>query len=177
MKSIGRSFEFFRMRHLYRVLLTSLVLVVFLTGCQGTMLSAGNKGQTIVPSAQIQLVKVGEQSGRFSDGYVTVNYKSTATGGNLQMSGVVRFGSALVGNFQIVQTFDLGLLLADAKGKVLMQQGLTTAVENNVSDPVSFNTTVFLPPQAAFMAFSYNGQAYGGGGESPTSFWADPVER
>jgi hypothetical protein len=162
---------------LRHVLLTALLMGVFLTGCQGTMLSTSNKGQTIVPSAQIQLVKAGEQSGRFSDGYVTVNYKCTATGGNLQMSGVVRFGSALVGNFQIVQTFDLGLLLGDPQGKVLMQQSLTTAVENNVSDQVTFNTTVFLPPQAASMAFTYNGVAYGGGGESPTSFWADPVER
>ncbi len=162
---------------LRHALLIALSVGVLLTGCQGTMSSTGNKGQTIVPSAQIQLVKAGEQSGRFSDGYVTVTYRCTATEGNLQMSGVVRFGSALVGNFQIVQTFDLGLLLADGQGKVLLQQSLTTAVENNVSDPVNFDTTVFLPPQAGFMAFTYNGMAYGGGGESPTSFWADPVER
>jgi hypothetical protein len=177
MKPANASFEFFRMRHPGYVLLAVLVMVGCLTGCQGTMLSTSNKGQTIVPSAQIKLVKAGEQSGRFSDGYVTVNYKYAASGGNLQMSGVVRFGSALSGNFQIVQTFDLGLLLGDVQGKVLMQQSLATAVENNVSDPVNFNTTVFLPPQATSMAFTYNGQAYGGGGESPTSFWADPVER
>ena len=58
-----------------------------------------------------------------------------------------------------------------------MLQRLTTAMENSVSDPVNSNTTVFLPPQAAFMAFTYNGQAYEASGESPTTFWADPVER
>ena len=93
------------------------------------------------------------------------------------MNGKVKFGSAINGNFMTVQTFDLGLLLGDATGKVLLQQGLTTAVEADVSSSQDFNATVILPPQAVSMAFSYNGVAYGGGGESPTSFWADPVER
>jgi hypothetical protein len=156
------------------VLLTVLVLGVSLAGCQGTM--GGIKGQHIQKPAQIALVKTGQQSGKFSDGYVTVKYKYTAAGGNLQISGIASFESAISGNFAIVQTFDLGLLLADDQAKILLQQGLTTAVENSVSDPVNFTNTVFLPPQAAFMAFTYNGQAYGDG-LSPTTFWADPVER
>jgi len=160
------------------LLVALVVAVAYLTGCQGTMLSTTNVGQTIKPSAQINLVKTGPQSGQFSDGYVAVNYKYTASGGNLQINGVVQFGTAIVGNFRTVQTFDLGLLLGDSQGKVLMQQGLTTAVENSVSSPVNFSTTVLLPLQAATMAFSYNGTAYGGvGSDSPTSFWADPVER
>ena len=177
MKSLRASLQFYQMKHLSGVLLTLLVAGVFLIGCQGTMLSTSAKGQTIQPSAQIKLVKTGPQSGQFSDGYVTVNYKYTVSGGNLQMSGVVQFGSAINGNFQVVQTFDLGLLLGDATGKVLMQQGLTTAVEVGVSSSQNFNTTVILPPQAVTMAFTYNGVAYGAGGTSPTSFWADPVER
>lgn len=177
MKSLRAWIQFYRMEHLSGVLLTLLVVGVFLTGCQGTMLSTSAKGQTIQPAAQIKLVKTGPQSGQFSDGYVTVNYKYTASSGNLQMSGVVQFGSAISGNFLVVQTFDLGLLLGDATGKVLLQQGVTTAMEVNVSSSQNFNTTVVLPPQAATMAFTYNGSAYGAGGESPTSFWADPVQR
>jgi hypothetical protein len=177
MSSSSASIQFYRMNHLSGVLLTLLMVGVFLTGCQGAMLSTSAKGQTIQPAAQIKLVKTGPQSGQFSDGYVTVNYKYTASGGDLQMSGVVQFGSAISGNFLVVQTFDLGLLLGDATGKVLMQQGLATAVEANVSSSQNFNTTVVLPPKAVSMAFTYNGVAYGAGGESPTSFWADPVER
>ena len=177
MKSLRASIQFYRMKHLSGVLLMLLVVGVFLTGCQGTMLSTSAKGQTIQPAAQIKLVKTGPQSGQFSDGYVTVNYKYTASSGSLQMSGVVQFGSAISGNFLVVQTFDLGLLLGDATGKVLLQQGVTTAMEVNVSSSQNFNTTVVLPPQAATMAFTYNGSAYGAGGESPTSFWADPVQR
>jgi len=174
---VKTSCEFSRIKHPMRCLMSMLVMGFFLSGCQGTMLSTTNKGQTIQPSARINLVRTGPQSGQFSDGYVTVNYQYTAASGNLQMSGVVRFGSALSGNFEVVQTFDLGLLVGDAQGKVLMQQGLTTAMEASVSSSVNFNTPVILPPQAATMAFSYNGMVYGGRGESPTSFWADPVER
>jgi hypothetical protein len=177
MKSLAASFPLFKMRHLRRGLLTSLAAVFFLGACQGTMFSTSYKGQSIVSSARIQLVKAGQQSGQFSDGYVTLDYKYNTDGGNLQISGKIKFGSAISGNFQIVETFDLGILLADAQGKILLQQGLATAVGNDVSQAVNFNTVVVLPPRATFMAFTYNGQAYGGGGESPTSFWADPVER
>ena len=176
MKSPRASIQFHRMKHLSGVLLTLLVVGVFLTGCQGTMLNTTNVGQTIKPSARIGLVKAGQQSGQFSDGYVTVNYNYTAASGNLQMSGVVQFGSAITGNFTGVQTFDLGLLLGDAQGRVLMQQGLTASPPINVSSSVNFNTNLLLPPQATSMAFTYNGTAYGTQGD-PTSFWADPVER
>lgn len=175
MRLLGALFHWFKMQHLGRLFLTVLVTGAFLTGCQGTL--GGVKGQHIQQPAQIALVKAGQQSGKFSDGYVTVKYRYTATDGSLQLAGTVVFESAIAENFDMVQTFDLGLLLADTQGKVLMQQGLTTAVENYASDPVDFNTTVFLPPQAVLMAFTYNGQAYGGGGQSPTTFWADPVER
>ena len=177
MKSSRGSFEVYRMKRFGCVFFVLLAVGVFLIGCQGTMFSTSYKGQSIQPSAQIKLVKAGQQAGQFSDGYVTVNYRYTAADGNLQMSGVVQFGSAISGNFLVVQTFDLGLLLADTRGKILMQQGLATAVETDVSSSVNFNTTIILPPQTATMAFTYNGQAYGSGGESPTSFWADPVER
>jgi hypothetical protein len=165
-----------RARHPGCVLLALLGAVAYLTGCQGTMLNTTNVGQTIKPSARIGLVKIGQQSGQFSDGYVTVNYQYTAAFGNLQMSGTVQFGSAITGNFMGVQTFDLGLLLGDAQGRVLMQQGLTASPPINVSGSINFNANLLLPPQATSMAFTYNGTAYGTQGD-PTSFWADPVER
>ncbi len=177
MKSPRASIQFYRMKHLSGVLLALLVVGVFLTGCQGTMLSTSAKGQTIKPAAQIKLVKTGPQSGQFSDGYVTVNYQYTVSGGNLQMSGTVQFGSAITMNFNSVASFDLGLLLGDAQGRVLMQQGLTAASDQSSSSSINFNTPVLLPPRATCMAFTYNGQVFGGGGESPTSIWADPVER
>lgn len=177
MKSFRASPGSFGSQRLIWVLLMVWVTGMCLIGCQGTLLSASGKGQTIQPSAQIKIVQTDPQSGLFSDDYVSVKYKYTASGGNLQISGSVRFESAIRGNFLIVQTFDLGLLLGDETGKVLLQQGLTTAVEADVSSSQNFHTTVILPPQAVTMAFTYNGVAFGSGGTSPTSFWADPVVR
>jgi hypothetical protein len=47
----------------------------------------------------------------------------------------------------------------------------------NVAEPIEFITSVFLPPQAAFMAFTYKGQVYAAEGENPTTIWSDPVVR
>lgn len=151
-----------------------VVAAMLVSGCQGTL--GGVKGQHIQKQAQIPIVKTGQQSGKYSDGYVTVKYKYTATDSSLQLSGVASFDSPISGNFSTVQTFDLGLLLGDEQAKILLQQGLTTAVENSVSDVVNFTNNVLLPPQAGMMAFTYNGMAYGDG-LSPTTFWSDPVER
>jgi hypothetical protein len=142
------------------------------------MLNTTNLGQTIKPPDRIGFVKTGQQSGQFTDGYATVNYNCTVNGNSMRMSGVVQFSPAIVGNFRTIQSFQISLVLGNSQGRVLTQQGLSAAVENSVSSPVDFNTTVPLPLQAATMAFSYNGTAYGGvGSDSPTSFWADPVER
>lgn len=176
MKSSTALREFSRPRGLVWVLLLVWMAGVCLAGCQGT-LTRGNVGQTIQPSAQIKIVKTDPQSGVFDDDYVTVKYKYIASEGSLQVSGSVRFDSAISENFLVVQTFDLGLLLGDETGKVLLQQGLTTAVEADVTSSQSFHTTVILPPQAVTMAFTYNGMAFGSGGTSPTSFWSDPVVR
>lgn len=150
---------------------------LLLSGCQGTMLNTSNIGQTIQPAARIALVSTGPQSGRFSDGYVTVHYRYTPASGNLQMSGTVQFGSAITGNFTMVQTFDLGLLLGDAQGRVLMQQGLTASPPTSVSDSLDFNTNLLLPSQAVSMAFTYNMLVNAEGRGDPTTLWADPVER
>ena len=47
MNLLRASIQCYRMKHLLGVLLTLLVVGVFLTGCQGTMMSTSAKGQTI----------------------------------------------------------------------------------------------------------------------------------
>jgi hypothetical protein len=157
-------------------LLTLIVAGALLTGCQTTMLTS-DKGQSIQPSAQIRVLPEGTQSGTFSDGYVRVTYQYTASPGSLQLAGTITFGDAISMNFNQVETFDLGLLLGDNQGKVLLQQGLTTASAQSSSDSIKFKTTVLLPARTSCMAFTYNGMVYGAGGQSPTSIWADPVVR
>jgi hypothetical protein len=75
-----------------------------------------------------------------------------------------------------VQTFQLGLALADAQGNVLGQQGLATAYDKNVGDTINFSASVAVSAQTASMAFTYTGQAYaeGSGGPDPTNFYFYP---
>lgn len=175
MVKLKGSQRLFRDMKVAGMLIAAAFMGVLPVGCQSARI--GGKGQIIEPSAVIQLVSAGEQAGRFSDGYVTVNYRYTMTGGDLLMAGTITFGDELGMNFDTVNAFDLGLLLGDAQGRVLLQQSLTTTSENSLSSTIHFNAVVFLPRQAACMAFTYNGLVYGAGGESPTSIWLDPVLR
>lgn len=135
-----------------------------------------SQGKTLNPANQIVLSSQGQQSGQFSAPDLTVNYTYVLTGGNIQLTGTVQFGMTIQANYSTVQTFQLGLALADAQGNVLGQQGLTTSSGNNVGDPINFSKTVPVPAQASSMAFTYTGQAYssGRGGPDPTNFFFYP---
>lgn len=149
----------------------SVLLVLLMAGA----FNVYGQGQTLNPSAQIALNRQGDQ-GQFNGPDLSVNYAYVRTGGNMQLTGNVQFGMTIQANYAAVQTFQLGLALADAQGNVLGQQQITGAFDNNVGDTIKFNTPVAVPPQAAFMAFSYSGQAYaaGPGGPDPTNFWFSP---
>ena len=131
------------------------------------------QGQTLNPANQIVLNAQGQQSGQFNAPDLTVNYTYVRSGSDMQINGSIQFGMAIQANYAVVQTFQLGLALADAQGNVLGQQGLATAYANNVGDTINFSTSVVVPPQAASMAFTYTGQAYASGssgGPDPTNF-------
>jgi hypothetical protein len=147
------------------VLLILLLAGVFISIC---------RGQTLNPANQITLSAQGQQSDKFTAPDLTVNYTYTRTDGDMQITGTVQFGMNIQGNYAVVQTFQLGLALADAQGNVLRQQGLTTAFDSNVGDAINFSTTVTVPAQAASMAFTYTGQAYSGGSGGATNFWFSP---
>ncbi len=138
--------------------------------------AAAVRGETLNPANQIVLSAHGQQSGQFNGPDLTVNYTYVRSGNDLHLSGTIQFGMTIQANYAVVQTFQLGLALADAQGNVLGQQGLTTAYGNNVGDTINFSKTVAVPPQTASIAFTYNGQAYASGSGDPdlTNFWFSP---
>ena len=150
----------------------SVLLILIVAGA----FTVDGQGQTLNPANQIALNAQGQQSGQFNAPDLTVNYTYVRTGGNMQLTGNVQFGMTIQANYAAVQTFKLGLALADAQGNVLGQQQITSVFDNNVGDTIKFNTPVAVPPQTAFMAFTYTGQAYAGGpGNSDvTNFWFSP---
>ena len=150
-------------------------LSVLLILLGGGVLTAAGQWRTLKPAYRIGLDAQGQQSGQFNAPDLTVNYTYSRTGGAMQISGNVQFGTSIQGNFTVVQTFQLGLALADAQGNVLGEQGLTSVFSNNVDDAINFSATVAVPAQTAAMAFTYSGQAYEAGRDpNPTNFWFSP---
>jgi hypothetical protein len=169
----------FRMKRVKGFPLAVLIMGIFLTGCQGTLPASPQqsmKDQTLQKSSQIPLVMPGGSSGHFQDGYVKVSYRYVPAGDSLDISGTVWFEDAVVMNYLFANTFHMDILLADAQGKVVSQQSIATAVEINVTESIAFITSVFLPPQATYMAFTYTGQVHSVG-ESPVAIWSYPVVR
>jgi hypothetical protein len=158
------------------MLFTALTLGVLLGGCQGSMLNI--QGQSIQYPDRITLSERGQQSDQYRTEDLVVDYQYDRTGDNLKASGVIRFSTSMQGNFTTVSNFSFAVVLADAEGKVLIQQGLITANAQNIGEPINFSKTMAIPPQTKLMAFSYTGQVSGAGtAGSPTSFWHDPVAR
>jgi hypothetical protein len=150
----------------------AVLLILFMAWASGVH----GQGQTLNPANQIVLSAQGQQSGQFNAPDLTVNYTCVRTGGDMQLTGNIQFGMTIQANYAVVQTFQLGLALADAQGNVLGQRGLATAYASNVGDTINFSSSVAIPPQTAAMAFTYTGQAYaaGPGGPDPTDFYFYP---
>ncbi len=150
----------------------SVLLIVLMAGA----FKVDGQGQTLNPANQIVLNAQGQQSGQFNGPDLTVNYTYVCSGSDMQINGSIQFGMAIQANYAVVQTFQLGLALADAQGNVLEQRGLTTSYDHNVGDTINFCTSVAVPAQTASMAFTYTGQVYaeGSGGPDPTNIYFYP---
>ena len=156
------------------VLWTIVALCLALGGCQGSLFNV--QGKSIEYTDRLALKTGGEQSGQYKADEITVDYRYVRTGDDLKMSGTIRFNYSMQGNFSTVSTFSLALVLADAQGTILAQQGLATAYDHKSSEPVNFSTTMIIPRQTEMMAFSYTGAASGAGTSgSPSSFWHNPA--
>ena len=153
-----------------------LAVVAFLGGCQGSLLNV--QGQNIQYADRILLKEGGQQTDQYRTDDLAIKYEYVRKGDSLTISGVVRFSNSMQGNFPTITTFNLALMLADAQGAILTQQGLTTGYDLNVEQPLTFSRTMVVPAQTASMAFSYSGMASGGASfGSPTAFWHDPIGR
>jgi hypothetical protein len=152
-----------------------LVIGVFLVGCQGSLLTTQERGQRVKNGKEILLSESGQQTGQYRTDDLTIAYRYTRTGNQLQISGTLRFNDPIQIMFSTVNAFSLALILADAQGIVLAQQPLTTANGENPREPVSFSKTVVIPSQTVSFAFSYTGVALGAGSDkSRSNFWDVP---
>lgn len=164
---------------LLMVFVSFAVLATLFIGCQGSSIITG-KGDRLQQSAEIAIAKSGEQSGNLQTNNVTIDYTYTRLDPRtLQISGTVTYSSALQQNFNTLNYFNLGIFLADASGYVFGMRDLATGQANFTTGApakLTFNKTLKIPAATAMMAFRYEGQTGGGGGQGePTEFFQDPI--
>ncbi len=102
---------------------------------------------------------------------LSVNYSFTKTGDMLEISGVAPFADSITMNYTSLNYFRLSLVFADSQGQVLGTQQLATSYGD--FDTVRFSRRVRLPGNAAYLSFSYDGQAIDATepGGNQTNFW------
>ena len=173
------------MRNLAEVLASScgrlsglILITVILSGCQGV--AFGPIGRTVPENKWIFLSQSGDQSGRWQNEDLILDYKYDRYQSQVSISGIIRFAGRIMNNYSVVQYFHLDAIAVDAQGKVLDMISLTTAGDlNSLYDgPVDFNKILTLPPNTAAIAFSYQGRAQGNGsgfGGGYMDFWEYPV--
>lgn len=169
-------FGFSRATKLSIILSAVLALGGLLGGCQGSLFNV--QGQKLEAADRIAVQGGGPRTGQYRSPDLTLDYEYIRSGDSLKISGTIRFSTSFQGNFITVNTFNLSLMLADSQGTILAQDGLATAYNQGVADPVSFSKTSVIPASTASMAFQYSGSVAGSGKDgSPTPFWHDPVGR
>jgi len=151
-------------------------LCAILVGCQGSLSNV--QGKNIKYDDRIALKGGGQQTGQFRTEELTIDYEYVQTGNGLRISGTARFSDKIRGLFLQANAFRLALVLGDAQGNGLTEQALAAATVHDVKDPIGFSTTLTLPSQASYMAFSYTGSVTGVGKDgSPTAFFHVPFGR
>ena len=138
------------------------------------IIAAGAAAKTVSPENRLSIEEP-KQSGQWKSNDLTVEYSYSKTGGQLELSGDVRFAIYLVMGYGHLDNFRLGVVFLDQNGNVLQEIGLTT--NRDTLDPIHFKRTTNLPANAVSMAFTYQGKATsaGGNGAGPISFNFYPI--
>jgi hypothetical protein len=164
-----------------RLLATMWWAVVLMFGCQTLIF---DPRRHLVPEAKrITIPESGEGDGVFKTEDLTFAYKMVRTGGQLHLSGQIRFTDRIAENFPLIQYFHLSVILIDAQGKILNMNGLISAAYYRTQyamiadSPIKFKTAVTIAEKTHSVAFSYTGKAYDNTEPAGGSmdFWEYPI--
>jgi hypothetical protein len=136
----------------------------------GLHINANASAGFVAPADRLSIAEP-RYSGLWKGPDLSVEYNYSRDQGQMNLSGKVRFAYFWMG-YTILQYFRLSAIFLDENGKVLAFDGLVANSDSFESIP--FHVTLKLPPNTAFMAWSYTGMAVGGG-NGPTSFWSYPI--
>jgi hypothetical protein len=128
-------------------------------------------GRSVLPADRLSL-ELPQYSGQWKGNDIAVEYSYSKDQGQMDLSGNIRFSNALTLGYSRLQEFRLGAIFLDQNGRVLTEVGLVT--NRDSFDPISFHRRISLPPNAVFMAFSYEGiaiESSKSGGRTSFSFY------
>ncbi len=147
----------------------AIVAALFIPASQ--TIAAGSSARTVSPEHRIQIEQP-RNSGQWKAHDITVDYSYSKDQGQIDLSGKVAFASFFLMGYSRLQDFRLALIFLDENGRVIEEVGLVT--NRGSLDPFPFNRRIKLPPGAASVAFSYDGNAIesgmAGGGHTSFSF-------
>ena len=148
------------------------------TGCQGVLLTY--KGAKVRDAYLIALTDGTQKSASYQSPELTIEYQWERSGNELQLSGLAKFTPRIENNFSRIPSFLLSVFFTDAQGSILEDRGIPTPGSDDSNNQLRFSEKLLLPPGTANMAFSYSGQACGGGGADGSEdmyFWQIPIVR
>jgi hypothetical protein len=149
-----------------------IIAALFILSSQIVAVNAAAKSVSPVDRLSIEQPRY---SGEWKTSDLKVEYSYSKDQGQMDLSGNIRFANYLINGYSNLHNFHLGAIFLDENGKVLQEIGLATG--RGPLDAISFHHKVNLPSNAAFMAFSYQGDATSGGGNGAgmTSFAFYPI--
>lgn len=152
-----------------------IVSVIGLAGCQKNLL--GPTGNFVPVGYRIPLVEGERASGNWQTRDLMMRYNALRTGDALEISGDLRFSTAVTYSFRSVRSFHLRAYLLNNDGIVLGTGGILIIPQGDSDDEYPFHTTIPLLPGTTFMALGYTGQAHGSDddGGTDTPLWEIPT--
>lgn len=163
-----------RLAMLGTLMVVCALVGVIIPGCSSFLINYD--GAKIREGYEISIVEGAKTVGHYTTLDLTVDYQYELKDDTLQIAGKVRFADYLRRDYGL-RYFNLSLVFADAENNIIENRSLTSA---GYGGPITFNRTLKLPSQARAMvfAFTYTGQAMGGGdGGGPWDFWDYPIVR
>jgi hypothetical protein len=152
------------------LILTFVIAVAFFISA--SQIIAADAGAQSVSAADRLSIEQSRYSGQWKGDDLTVEYSYSKDQGQMDISGNIRFASFLILGYTRLEDFRLGAIFLDENGRVLKEIGLVA--NHDAFDLIPFNHRINLPPNAVFMAFSYQGKATGVR-RGRTSFWFYPI--
>ena len=151
----------------------SLILLVSLAACQGSMGSYA--GKKVDAKDRIELLEGGPQRGSWETRDLFVEFQYSRKLQDLRMSGHIKLQEYLL-NIYWIKSLYLKLHLVDADGKVMADEALLKSVANlkRVPSEIPFQVALKIPAEAAAIAFSYRGWAKEGPRAEDWEFWKLP---